>query len=363
MFCIKSFAPENRFSVTFFFGMVFTWQRHVEVTAQETKSATVLPLVSGEFLWRVGQPILSVDQERLPASPEHPWVAVKDPSIVRHEGRWHLFCTLRKLKEGDGRIRIGYLSFEDWSQAAAAEWAVLTLTMQYHGAPQIFFFEPHKKWYLVYQAADDTRGLKYGPCYSTTTDINDPTSWTLPEPLYVVKEGAKAGLDYWVICDESKSYIFFTTLDGRMWRAQTRLEQFPSGGWSDPVVALQADIFEASHTYKFTGRDQYFTVVEAKTANRRYFKAFVADSLDGQWQPLAASVNKPFVGVSNVVNQSDSWATSYSHGEFIRVGIDQRLEVDSERMQVLFQGANDNEYQRSYGEIPWQLGLLEMESP
>ncbi len=363
MFRFDSFTRGDLFSLTVLFGMAFIWQEHAVVTAQESKPATDSPLEAGQFHWRVGQPVLGVDQERFPSSLEHPWVAVKDPSIVRHDGRWHLFCTLRKLKQGDGRIRIGYLSFEDWSQAATADWAVLTLTMQYHGAPQIFYFEPHKKWYLVYQAADDTRGLKYGPCYSTTTNLNDPASWTLPEPMYVVKDGAKAGLDYWVICDESHAYVFFTTLDGRMWRAQTELAEFPNSGWSEPVVALKADIFEASHTYKLAGRDQYFTVVEAKTDKRRYFKAFVADSLDGTWRPLAASLDKPFVGISNVVNQSESWATSYSHGEFIRLGNDQKLQVDAERMQLLFQGANDDEYQRAYGEIPWRLGLLKIESP
>ena len=51
---------------------------------------------------------MSVESAKLPASPEHPWVAVKDPSIVRFDGHWHLFCTLRKDTAGEGRIRIGY---------------------------------------------------------------------------------------------------------------------------------------------------------------------------------------------------------------------------------------------------------------
>lgn len=317
-------------------------------------------LEHGNFRWRVGPPLLSVDRQRLPPSPEHPWVAIKDPSIVQHAGRWHLYCTLRKAKEGDGRIRIGYLNFSDWSQAPQAEWSVLNLTLGYHGAPQIFFFEPQQKWYLIYQATDATRGLDYGPCFSTNDDLSEPDQWTLPEPLYVVKEGAKAGLDYWVICDDSHAHLFFTSLDGRMWRAETRLENFPDQGWSDPVVALRADIFEASHTYKLKGREQYLTLVEAQAEQRRYFKAFVSASLAGQWEPLAASAEKPFVSPLNVVNQDQSWATSYSHGEFIRSGNNQQLEIDPQRLQLLFQGADDAEYQQpNYGQIPWRLGLLE----
>ena len=316
------------------------------------------PLVTGDFQWRVGPPLLEVDQDRLPAT-EYEWIAVKDPSFVRYEDRWHLFCTLRKNKDGDGRIRIGYLSFDDWNDARNADWAVLELTPNYHGAPQIFYFEPQQKWYLIYQAADDSRGLKYGPCYSTNDDITNPSGWTLPEPLYVVPEGKNAGLDFWVICDDDKAHLFFTSLDGHMWRAETSLEDFPNKGWSDPVVALKADIYEASHTYKLKGREQYFTIVEAQADRRRYFKGFITDRLDGEWKPLAASREKPLVSPGNVVNQNDSWATSYSHGEFFRTGFDQQLEIDPDNLKLLFQGADDKEYRgNNYGQIPWRLGIL-----
>lgn len=319
------------------------------------------PWQSGDFRWQVSEPILSVDPKQLPESAE-PWIAVKDPSIIRYENRWHLFCTLRKRKQGDGRIRIGYLSFSDWSEAAGASWSVLDLTMGYHGAPQIFYFEPQSKWYLIYQAVDETRGLKYGPCFSTNDDITQPAHWTLPEPLYTVREGQKAGLDYWVICDDQHAHLFFTTLDGKMWRSTCDLSEFPQGAWSEPAVALEADIFEASHTYRLRGRDTYFTIVEAQAGKRRYFKGFVADRLDGSWRPLAASRQQPLVSPLNVINQSESWATSYSHGEFLRFGYDQKLEIDPQGLQLLFQGASDAEYQRGdYGDIPWRLGLLKLD--
>ncbi|MEM9585653.1 MAG: non-reducing end alpha-L-arabinofuranosidase family hydrolase [Planctomycetota bacterium] len=322
--------------------------------------SVVSPFQSGGFQWHVGPPLVSVNLDRLPDSPQYPWVAIKDPSVVRHDGRWHLFCTLRNTKQGDGRIRIGYACFASWEDASESKWELLELTPGYHGAPQIFYFRPHRLWYLIYQAVDQTRNLSYGPCYSTNADITDASAWTLPRPLYVVPEGTKAGLDYWVICDGSKAHLFFTTLNGKMWRSETALQDFPDAGWSVPGVALTADIFEASHTYKLKGQALYFTIVEAQADRRRYFKGFVAARLDGNWRPIAATADRPLVSPINVVNQEQSWATSYSHGEFLRSGSDERLEIDPSRLQLVFQGANDEAYQQEeYSQIPWQLGLLE----
>jgi len=46
-----------------------------------------------------------------------------------------------------------YLSFDDWSEAASAQPYYLdnnpALT-GYHAAPQVFFFRPQNKWYLVF---------------------------------------------------------------------------------------------------------------------------------------------------------------------------------------------------------------------
>jgi hypothetical protein len=165
-----------------------------------------------------------------------------------------------------------------------------------------------------------------------------------------------------VICDDEKAHLFFTTLNGRMWRAETDIGSFPNKGWTDPKVVLRGDIFEASHTYRLNGRNQFFTIVEAQAGKRRYFKGYLAEKLDGEWVPLADSQEMPLVSPRNVVNQAESWATSYSHGEFIRAGFNQKLEIDPEKLRLLFQGANDEEYQRgNYGQIPWRLGILQPE--
>ena len=75
------------------------------------------------------------------------------------------------------------------------------------------------------------------------------------------------------------------------------LEDFPRG-FGHCEVALQAKIFEASHTYRLKGRDKYLTIVEED--GRRYYKAYLADRLDGPWTPLADTADKPFAGWKNI---------------------------------------------------------------
>ena len=307
------------------------------------------PWVDGNFHWRASGALLGPD-----TSGVDPQVSIKDPTVVYAEGKWHLFVTVRMQSSP---VRIEYLSFTDWAQAETAPRTILGLHDQYYSAPQVFYFAPQQRWYLVYQMADKQRTPRFGPFFSTTTTISDPQSWSRPAPLVTNAPAEPKWLDFWVICDAERAHLFYTSLDGHMWRRDANLADFP-GGWGEQQLALQADLFEASHTYKLRGRDQYLTLVEAQGEGRRYYKAYVADSLEGQWRPLADTQSKPFAGAANV-EQAEHWTDSISHGELLRAGVDERLEVDPAHLRFLFQGASDAEYQgRPYGEIPWRLGLL-----
>lgn len=306
----------------------------------------------GAFAWKASQPLIGPD-----ADAADPHVSIKDPTIVRHEGGWHLFATVRLAS---GKVDTEYVSFDDWPQAAKAPRHVLALHDQYYCAPQILYFAPHKKWYLIYQQADKTRKPPFQPCFSTSGTIGDPKSWTKPQPLLDNVPEKPKWLDFWVICDEAKAHLFYTSLDGHMWRCETKKSDFPNKGWSKPVLALQGDIFEASHTYKLRGLDKWLTLIEAQGGGRRYYKAYLADRLEGPWKPLADTQNKPFAGAANV-KQDAEWTTNISHGELLRCGIDENLEVDPSDIRFLFQGASDPEYRgHPYGLIPWRLGILEM---
>jgi hypothetical protein len=311
------------------------------------------PALTGDFKWTASPPLVSPA-----ARADDPCDSVKDPTIVYHEGRWHLFTTIRSKKRTH---QIEYLSFTDWKEANAAARHVLTFNSGYFCAPQVFYFTPHRKWYLLHQMSDPSRKPPLQPAVSTTENLSDPSSWSRAQMLF--KEQPKsvtAWIDFWIICDEAKAHLFFTSNNGLMWRSETSLAKFPAG-WSEPAVVLKDDIFEASHTYKLKGQKGYLTVVEAEAGNgARYYKAYTAEHLDGEWKPLAATGAKPFASKVNVSDAGAHWTDSISHGELIRTGTDEHMEVDPSHFQFLFQGVSDaGRAGKKYGEIPWQLGLLE----
>jgi len=305
------------------------------------------------FSWNLSPPLLS------PASrPSDPCFSVKDPTVVYYGGKWHVFCTIRSKMHTH---QIEYVSFDKWERANSVPRHILRCREGYFCAPQVFYFRPHQKWYLIYQVAEPNRKLQLQPAFSTSANIADPASWSTAQLLFPDEdpEGVSQWIDFWIICDEQKAYLFFTSLDGRMWRMWTFLKDFPCG-FDHCKPALQADIFEASHTYRLLGQNKFLTIVEAQgKAGRRYYKAYTADRLDGGWKPLADSEEQPFAGAANVHPPDPIWADNISHGELIRAGYDETLTVDPSHLQFLIQGVTDNmKAGKPYGEIPWQLGLL-----
>lgn len=314
--------------------------------------------LSSPFFWDLSAPVLSPVER-----PHDPCYSVKDPTVVHYGGKWHVFCTLRSKVRSH---QIEYVSFEKWEEADRAPRHLLRCREGYFCAPQVFYFRPHKKWYLIYQVGEPERGLQLQPAYSTTENIADPNSWS-PAQLFFPKKdpkGVTQWIDFWVVCDAQRAYLFFTSLDGRMWRLWTPLEKFPHG-FDHCELALQADIFEASHTYRLKGQNRYLTVVEAQgKTGRRYYKAYVADRLDGEWRPLADTEERPFAGAANVRQPEPAWADNISHGELLRAGYDETLEIDPANLRFLVQAVTEERKAgKVYGEIPWRLGLLTPQKP
>lgn len=302
--------------------------------------------------WTYSAPLITPEVRE--KDPSH---AQKDPTVVYFEGKWHVFMTA-KLPD---RSVIEYCSFADWNDADKAPKTILPVSeSNYYCAPQVFYFTPHKKWYLIYQVGMPMQ-KKMWVAYSTTEDISDPTSWTQAAPIL---DGGPddprpaGGLDYWIICDDAKAYLFYTTLNGKMWRLSTPIEQFPNG-FDHCELALEDKIFEASHTYRVQGQNKYLTLIEEN--GRRYFKAYVADSLDGKWTPLAATAKNPFAAYSNIepAKGVEPWTDNVSHGELIRAGHDQTLTIDPADMRFIFQGMWDKDKQgKGYGKFSWRIGML-----
>lgn len=331
------------------------------------KDAAPIPIppwvTTGTFHWEGSPSLLYMDPSKglPPATTQNPWETVRDPSMVFYNNRWHLFASILKRRGGEsGRVRIGYMSFADWSQAQAQDWHLIELYnpgdyIDYHGAPQIFFFAPQKKWYLVYQLVDKARGIEYGPCYSTSKDVGDPKSWTLPIRLWPPQPGVQPGLDHWIICDDRKCHHFYTTLDGNIWRAETLIGDFPAK-WTTPVVAVTGNIFEATHTYKIAGVNKYITVADTHgndTVGQRIQTAYVADRLEGPWKALADTNAKSFASLTNTVWPAGRWTNTIDHGELIRAGYDQKMEIDPNDLRWIYQGKTDIPYPYDF-----QLGML-----
>jgi len=291
----------------------------------------------------------------------HDLVAVKDPSVVRFGDRWHVYASSVSRA---GAYNMVYTSFADFSEASSAPLYYMDQTPgfnTYVAAPELFFFAPQNKWYLVFQSGP--------PMYSTADTPSDPTKWTRPAsffsatPAIITQNGG--WLDFWVICDTSSCHLFFSDNHGRWYRSTTSLDQFPNG-FAEPVVVLEdanaGRVFEASNVYKLNGTHQYLAVIEAfdqTSANHRYFRSWIADDLLGPWRPWQASGSFPFAGERNVAFADRAWTRDISHGEMIRAGYDQTLAADPCNLRYLFQGADPNaDNGGDYNKIPWRLGLL-----
>ncbi len=290
----------------------------------------------------------------------HDLVAIKDPSVVYFDARWHVYAT---TVASGGVYGMVYLSFTDFSHPASSTFYTMDQTPgfdTYVAAPELFYFAPQNRWYLVFQSGP--------PMYSTNDDPGNPAAWTRPAPFFLetpaIIEKNGGWLDFWVICDDTRCHLFFSDGSGRWYRSTTSIQDFPNG-FGDPSVVMQEPdagrLFEASNVYKIGCSNEYLALVEAydSTSNwRRYFRSWTADSLDGPWVPLRDSGVAPFAGASNVSFPEPAWTKDISHGEMIRAGYDQTLTIDPCDLRFLYQGFDPSVSTRDYNAIPWRLGLL-----
>ena len=290
----------------------------------------------------------------------HEIVSVKDPTVVHYNGLWHIYATVYSVSAKTWSMV--YLNFKDWDDAPKAKLTFIDVNPAltgYHCAPHLFYFRPHKKWYLVFQSQQ--------PQYCTTDDISKPETWTAPKDFFAEKpeSAPRLWIDYHVICDDTHAYLFFTGDNGMLYRSRTRIEDFPNG-MSSPEIAIsdsRENLFEGSVTYKVKGSGKYLTLIEALSPARHY-RAWIADRLDGEWRPLpgADSWETPFAGINNVTFDDgvEPWTRDISHGEAIRDGYDETMTIDLNNLRFLYQG-RDPESGGSYNLLPYQLGLLRAE--
>ena len=301
--------------------------------------------------WFAFNPILSSDPNYQSAS-----ISVKDPSIIFYNGTWHIFFT--GIGYNEDRIAersINYVScanLSDLNKSQKYQIKVFSKNTTRAAAPQIFFFNPQNKWYLIAQA---DYGNKYAPVYSITTNISDPNSWSEVKPLVNKFENDK-WIDFWIIADDNYVYLFYTRNHQEMWNMKTKIEDFPTN-FSDPQKSLgDVKVHEASMIYKIKGTQKYIMLTETRyQLNKREY--YIAESTDlrGIWKNSRLFATG---GDLIFVERGKIWTNYISHGELIRSGYDEKMEIDSlEKVDFLIQGALKVNYIK-YDEIPWQIGII-----
>jgi len=274
------------------------------------------------------------------------WASVKDPSIVKYDDKYHVFATVYDTAVDQyGSV---YFNFNDFSQANSARQTYMrNTTVGNTVAPQVFYFEPQNRWYLITQ---------WGGAYSTTTNISDPNSWSRKRSLLAGEPNNS--LDFWVICDDANCYLFFSRDDGNLYMSKTSVGNFPNfSGYTTVMSGSQNVLFEAANVYKVQGTNEYLLLVEGWQSGPRFFRAWTSTSLDGPWREYKTSESNPFMGLQNVSFPGGRWTSDISHGEMVRAGYNQKMEINACNMQYLYQGRNPNAG-GDYNALPYRLGVL-----
>jgi len=315
-------------------------------------------------------------------------IATKDPSIVYHNGKYHLFYTSKShLQNNKVRTGLGYTSAKTLAELNTAKrYDLNDMLESVIIAPQLFYFRPHKLWYLVGHTGGK-RLHKLTPVYLTNPNLDDIDGWSKPKTLPTAERSNKDfWIDFWVICDDTHAHLFYTDHSGKVFRQQTTVIQFPLGfDQSQETVAVEASgkdkqgdwrIHEASHIYHVQSDNRYLMLVEATRphpkksqywdSRNRFLLGFTADELTGPWQRTEPTDSQHFGNPHTLFNPdgSSSKYAQVSHPELIRAGFDERLTIQDYNLKMLFQGfdATGVTADYDYHHLPWKISVMENHS-
>jgi len=306
-------------------------------------SAAAMAAGTVEKKWTISAPVLSQGP-----GGSFDEVAVKDPSIVFFEGKWHLFYTARSKNE----YTTGYVSakkLEGLKSAPRHQLKTIRGTGRYGCAPQILYYRPQRKWYLIFQNRDSN----YQPAFSTTTTISRPETWSEAKPL-IRKDARAKWIDFWIIRDKTKAYLFYTQAHGSVIVRTTGIDKFP-GGWGAGREVLKG-VHEAVHIYKVKDRREFHMIYELNKGGIRSFALAVSGDLEGPWKKVT---DKYATGDRlETASGAKTWTEMVSHGELIRSGYDERMEYDPKGCRWIIQGILKKDSKAPYPSLPWRLGIM-----
>lgn len=307
-------------------------------------------------------------------------IAVKDPSIVYYNGNYHLFYTAKGGIITENGITCkttttGYAcapTLEELNEAK--RFSIDAIVGGQVVAPQIFYFEPQKLWYLIAHTWINGNPHDIEPIYMTNPNIEDPNGWSKVKIIDTHKDFKEFWIDFWVICDEKDAYIFYANQKGSLLYMKSALEDFPNGFRKneEKICLTQTGnkdgvswkMFEAAHIYYVKKENKYLALLEANIGHKvRVIFAMVADSLNGKWTRIEDSQNEFLADAStNVYNEdgSKTQLTHVSHPELIRAGYNQKLEIEDFNLKLLYQSFDSSNIpdKHDYNELPWELALM-----
>ncbi len=293
--------------------------------------------------WEINEPVFLPGE-----SGSFDEIAVKDPTIIFFENYWHLFYTARNRYE----YTTGYVSAKELEKFQLAERYELTQIRgktRYGCAPQVFYFEPEKKWYLIFQNGD----ANYQPAFSTTKTISKPNSWSNPKSL-LIKDNSEKWIDFWIIADEKKVFLFYTKAHNEVIVRSTDIINFPYK-WSSEKKIFEG-VHEAIHVYKVKDKDEFHLIYELNNEGIRSFGMAVAENLDGPWKK---ETDKYACGEQlHFKKNTYQWTEMVSHGEVLRSGYNQFMEYEPDNCSWIIQGIMKQELLSKYEFLPWKLGII-----
>ncbi len=317
-------------------------------------------------------------------------VSVKDPTIVFHGGKYHLFYTTKASRAvaknykflSKGRSAVAYAASETLEGLHKAKRYNLDEIYEYViVAPQVFYFEPQKLWYLIAHTLVDSKP-DLMPIYMTNPAIEDVKGWSAPKELKTRKTNNGFWIDFWVICDERKAHLFYTDHEGGLFRFECPLDSFPEGfarEREETVLAIRGEdgngrwrLHEASHIYYVTEANRFLCLLEGVyphptrknywDSRSRFMFAMVADKLQGPWRRVELKLND-FAGDPKNLFNADGSRSKYdqvSHFELIRSGYNQKLEIKNFELELIFQAfdADGMDADYDYNDLPWELAIM-----
>lgn len=350
--------------------------------------------------WTVSEPILQ-------AGPKGSFddIAVKDPSIVHYKGKYHLFYTSKFTRETAEKLKAegvpvpvsrsgtGYVSAQTLDGLSEAKrYNLGAIVDEVVIAPQVFYFEPQKLWYIIaHKNIEDSYDLV--PIYLTNPNIEDVNGWSEPKELLPKPPPGFFWIDFRVICSDEKAHLFYADHRGSLFRIECPLEEFPQGlkkavknrgrgpdyGKGKTVLTEWGvdekgkwRLHEAVSVYYVKEADKYLALGEAVRphptrapywdSRNRFMIAWISDTIEGPWKRVESSSNE-FAGNPDNLYNEDGTKSKYdqvSHFTLLRSGYNQKMEIDNFKLNLVFQafdaeGIGDDYV---YDDLPWELAIM-----